>query len=260
LKHGNDKLALANLNMYVGRTFSNLAERASDSTRKAHHLTSAVTAFEEARKIYTLEHNQQDWTNVRVNLAQTYLSLENWAAAIELSSEILQAFPDDGMALRMKVAALHEGPFKFEEAFELNKKWLDRHPYDEAAQIQLAESSFTTGNFVESNRLINTFLNKTDTEVSTKSALRVIQIGCLLATEEGKEVAAKLEALIEEVETQPADFRVDWTFHGTRHFIKQHTGLEANREWLKKLFDAIENKPRDTMVKELKSLQARFKN
>lgn len=258
LKRDDDKLVWANLNMNLGRTYSDLAGTASDSTKAAHYLNKAATSFEEARKVYTVQHDEEEWAGVRINLANTYLLLGNWTAAIESSNEVLQSFPDDSRAFSAKLAALHDGLFHFDEALEVNKAWLARDQDDSGAQFNLAENYFTTANFEQSSSLIDKLLNETD-DVQVKSALRVIQIGCLLATDHANEVSAKLEGLIKEVEMQPAAFRVTWTFHGTRNFVEQSRDL-ANREWFKKLLDAIENKPQDIMLKDLKVLQAKFKN
>lgn len=258
-RHDEDKLALGHLNLHLGRTLSNLAVRASDPVKRADYLNRAVSAYEEASKIYTLQHNPQEWAEARGQLAATYLSLENWAAALELSDSVLQAFPDDGSAYNTKSGALHDGLFRFDEAFEFNKKWVDSHPKDFPAKLNFAEKQFTTGRFAEAVRFIDTLLSDRNIYAEDKTALRAIQIGCLLGAGQPEEAPAKLGVLIDEVEKQPSSFRVRWVYRGVRHFVGEYKNLAAHREWLEKLFDAIEHNDHDTMVKRLKDVRAKFK-
>lgn len=259
INHDKDKLLWAYLNVKLGQTFSNLARRTNDQTKRADYDNKAARAYEEARKIYTLQNDPREWADVTVYLAETYSSLEKWDAAFELSNRVLQAFPDDKTAYTVEVGALHDGLFQFEKAFDFKKKWLDRHPDDLIAQSDLAENYFTTAKFVESIQLINKLLTNPDIEVETKTALRVIEIGCLLATDQSRAVSAKLDALIDEVRKQPINFRVRWIFRGTRHFVEEHKKLAGHREWLEQLFDAVENNNHDTLLTGVTDLQAKFK-
>jgi hypothetical protein len=259
VSHDENKLALGHLNLHLGHTLSNLADRTSDPAKRTNYLNRAVSAYEEAGKIYTLQHNPQEWAEAREQLAVTYLSLENWAAALELSDSVLQAFPDDDRAYSTKSGALHDGLFRFPEAFEFNKKWVDGHPDDFPAKLNFAEKQFTTGRFAEAVRFIDTLLIDDNIYAEDKTALQAIQIGCLLAAGQPEEVSAKLGVLIDEVEKQPSSFRVRWVYRGVRHFVGEHKNLAAHREWLEKLFDAIENNDRDTMIKRLKDVRAKFK-
>jgi hypothetical protein len=62
-----------------------------------------------------------------------------------------------------------------------------------------------------------------------------------------------LQTLIDSLAVQPEDFKVTWTFNGTRHFIDHSAQLAPYRTWLGQLFTALEAEDRQTV---LMSLQA----
>jgi hypothetical protein len=59
--------------------------------------------------------------------------------------------------------------------------------------------------------------------------------------------------------SQSAEFKVEWVFDGTKHFISQTEKLSPYRDWLVKLFDAIGGKDRETILKGLKESKESFK-
>ena len=73
------------------------------------------------------------------------------------------------------------------------------------------------------------------------------------------QVPSKIEALIAELTHQPADFNVTWVFDGTMHFVDQNKKLARYRAWLKQLFDALESKNRDSMLKALQEARQKFR-
>ena len=141
----------------------------------------------------------------------------------------------------------------------MNEQWLARHPEDISDQANFAEAHFTVGRFAESGQRINALLANQAVPPSTRTALRAIEIADLLALGHIQEVPAKVDALIAEVARQPLEFKVLWRFDGTRHFIGQDEKLSSYRAWLGKLFDALANKDRDTMLKALQDVRAEFK-
>ena len=60
---------------------------------------------------------------------------------------------------------------------------------------------------------------------------------------------------IETLESQKADFRVEWSFAGTKHFISQNEQFALNRAWLMGLFAAMSAENRDAIVKNLRALK-----
>jgi len=61
--------------------------------------------------------------------------------------------------------------------------------------------------------------------------------------------------LIEALESQKADFRVDWSFAGTKHFISQSEQFAANRTSLLELFEAMGSENRDSILKKVNDLK-----
>ena len=88
--------------------------------------------------------------------------------------------------------------------------------------------------------------------------MRAIEIANLLALNQASEVPLRINALIEAIASQPADFKIGWSFEGTKHFISQNEKLAANRDWLAQLFAAMDGENRDAIVAGLKAAAAKF--
>ena len=222
-------------------------------------LNEAVAAYRDALKVRTREHLPQDWAATQINLAKTYFLLRNWFGAAESYANILILDSNNEEAYTRASGIYHDILFEFEKAFSLNQQWLARHPDDISAQADFAEKHFTTARFDECAQRINTLLTKPEVSASTKSALRAIEIADLLALNQADRISTKMEALIAEVSSQPAEFKVGWAFDGTRRFISQTERLAPYRDWLGKLFNAIGGKDRETILKELKQAKESFK-
>ncbi|HST21362.1 MAG TPA: hypothetical protein VLR90_09615, partial [Blastocatellia bacterium] len=72
------------------------------------------------------------------------------------------------------------------------------------------------------------------------------------------EVPSRINALIEAIGGQPADFQLTWSFEGTKHFLSGNERFAANRNWLEQLFVAIKGENRDVIVARLKAVSAKF--
>src|SRR5262245_28830587 len=222
-------------------------------------LGEAVAAFREALKVRTREHLPQGWVSTQNNLAKAYVLLRNWLDAAEVYANVLTFYPNREDAYARASAIYHDRLFKFEKAFSLNQQWLAQYPDDLSAQVNFAEKYFTTARFDECERRINALLAAPGVSASAKSGLRAIDIASLLALNQVDRISPKMEALIAEVSRQPAEFKVEWVFDGTRHFISQTERLSPYRDWLDKLFDAIGGKDRETILKGLKEAKESFK-
>jgi hypothetical protein len=259
IKRDEEKLAWADLNVKLGRSFSNLGYSATDPAKRKDYFEKTILVYEEARKIYTLQANPQEWADVTVYLAQTYSALEKWDAVVEWSNRVLQEFPDDQRAYTEMAGALHDGLFEFGSALEFKKKWVEHHPADLSAQSDLAENYFTTAEFEQSIKLVNILLNNSEIKVADKMALRAIEIGCLLATDQSQAASVKFDTLTEEVRKQPANFSVTWIFRGSHRFVADYPKLAQHREWLEKLFDTLENSDHDMLTRGLTDLAKKFR-
>jgi tetratricopeptide (TPR) repeat protein len=222
-------------------------------------LGEAAAAYREALKVYTREQLPQGWAMAQNNLGKAYFLLRNWLGAVEAYANVLTLYPDEGEAYTRASGIYHDILFRFEDSFSLNQQWLALYPDDLSAQADFAEKHFTTARFDECERRINALLAEPKISADTKSALRAIEIADLLALNQADRISTKMEALIAEISRQPAVFKVEWTFDGTRHFISQTEKLAPYREWLDKLFDAIGGKDRETILKGLKEAKESFK-
>jgi hypothetical protein len=90
---------------------------------------------------------------------------------------------------------------------------------------------------------------------NTKIALRAIEIANLLALNNTARVPDKLQTLIDSLAAQPADFKVIWTFNGTKHFIDHSAQLASYRTWLGQLFTALEAEDRQTALTGLQAVR-----
>ena len=86
--------------------------------------------------------------------------------------------------------------------------------------------------------------------------MRALEIANFVALNRSTEVPSKLKNLIEWLETQPPDFKVQWSFAGIRHFISQSDQFTAKRTWLLEFFAAIEGENREAILKKLRTVAA----
>ena len=93
-------------------------------------------------------------------------------------------------------------------------------------------------------------------EARTKIALRAIEIANLLALNNTAQVPDKLQTLIDSLTAQPNDFKLTWTFNGTKHFIDHSAQLAPYRTSLGQLFTALEAEDRETALTGLQAARA----
>jgi tetratricopeptide (TPR) repeat protein len=203
----------------------------------------AVVAYREALLVWTRQQRPQQWAMAQNNLARAYYNLKEWASAAECYENVLEVYPDFRPAYERARFLEHEVLFNYQRAFKLNESWLQRNPNDLLAAASFAENHFTTGRFDESSGAKLTI------------PLRAIEIANLIALKRTAEVPAKIKNLIETLESQKPDFKVEWSFVGTRHFISQSEQFAASRAWLLELFEAMGSENRDSIVKRLKALK-----
>lgn len=226
---------------------------------KVKYLNEAVVAYLAALEVRTREQFPRQWGATQNNLAIAYFTLEDWVRASDAYANSLTIYPDNEDAYKTALNIYHDKLFRFDKAFALIQEWLTRHPDDISARVDSAEAHFTTARFGECGQRITAFLATPDVPPSAKTALRAIEIACLLADNKASQVPLKMDALIEEVTHQRPEFNVSWDFGGAKHFVSQHEKLSPNRVWLGHLFEALANKDRDTILKSLKDLEVNFK-
>jgi tetratricopeptide (TPR) repeat protein len=223
-------------------------------------LAEAVAAYRQALEVYTRETLPPQWAQTHDNLAKAYVALKDWPNAAASYANGLQVYPAAEEAYRTASGIYHEILFQFSEAFALNQHWLEQYPDDLSALSDFAEKHFTTSRFAECAQRIGTLVDNPTVDANTKIALRAIEIANLLAINNLPLVPDKLQTLIDSLAAQPDDFKVIWTFNGTKHFIDHSAPLVPYRIWLGQLFAALEAEDRQTALTGLQaartSLQA----
>jgi tetratricopeptide (TPR) repeat protein len=241
----------------LGIAFSSQGERAegADGVRL---LGEAVAACREALKVYTRERLPRRWAMTQKNLGTAYFLLKNWKDAAVCFENVLTLYPSDGRGYQSLTLIYHERLFEYAKAFELHQKWLSRFPQDTAVLADFAETHFTTGRFHEFSQRINPLLTDPELSASTKIALQMIEVANLLACDDANQVPVALDALYKTISDQEADFRINWSFSGTLHFIEQQEKFASYRSWLNQFFSVTQEKNRDAILKALREAQAQF--
>ncbi len=171
----------------LGDALMRQGERA-EGQESVRLLAEAAAAYREALKVRTREHLPQQWATTQNNLAKALYLLKDWVNAAEGYRNVLSLYPDEDEAYSRASGIYHDILFRFQEAYELNRNWLQRHPNDLIAQADFAEKDFTTGGFVECEKMIAGLLSVPEIKESSKVALRVIEIANALALGKGKQV------------------------------------------------------------------------
>jgi tetratricopeptide (TPR) repeat protein len=221
-------------------------------------LAEAVTAYRQALEVFSREILPLQWAQTHNNLARTYIYLEDWANAAASYANVLTVYPDGKETYYVASQLYHEKLLEFPQAYALNQQWLERHPDDLAALSDFAEKHFTTGRFAECEERIAALLATPAVEPRVHIALRAIQIANSLAFDKIDLVPRSIDALIESIANQPEDFKVKWSFKGTRHFISNNERLAPHRPWLMQLFDAVEGADRHAILSALQEALASF--
>lgn len=242
----------------LGLVLINLGAR-TNGQESLKYLNEAQFVLLAALEVRTRQNLPQKWAMTQMNLADVYLLLKNWVAASEAYSNVLQVFPNRLNAYRGATSLDHEVLFRFDRAFATHQQWLAKNGDDVDALADFAEANFTTARFSECNLLISALLTRQEVSVSTKTALRAIEIASLLALSKSTEVLGKLDVLMAEISRQPAEFTVEWRFDGTKHFLSQNDKLSSHRVWLGQLFDALSGEGRDEILKALQKVKVKFK-
>ena len=224
----------------------------------ARLLAEAVTAYRQALEVRTRETLPPQWAQTHSNLAQAYTHLEDWANAAASYGNVLTVYPDDKKAYDTASYLYHETLFEFPQAFMLNQRWLERNPGDLAGLSDFAEKHFTTGRFIECEQRIALLLANPAVGPSIQIALRAIQIANALALGKTELVPGRIDALVESITNQSEEFKVGWSFKGTRYFINNNETLAPYRPWLMQLFDAVEGADRHAILSALQEVRASF--
>jgi len=164
---------------------------------------------------------------------------------------VLEVYSDFRPAYERARFLEQEVLFNYQRALKLNESWLERNPNDAAALAGFTETQFTTGNFEECARRISAVLSDDQIDAKTNISLRALEIANLIALNRSAEISARIKSLVEVVESQPGDFKIQRSFAGIGHFIDANPQFAANKTWLIQLFAAMGGENREAILKQL---------
>ena len=201
-------------------------------------LEDAVATYRLALEVRTEKALPQQWSQTQRNLTDACALLSDERCAADGFASVLRLYPDEGSLYTEAYVRYHERLFDYAQAFALNQARLARHPDDLDVQSNFIESHLTTGRFAEvSVQLAKHWPKLTP---SVQIALTAIEIAALTGLGQTSQVALKRKVLSELLAAQPTDFKLAWTFGGTRHFLSTDPRFASNRARLLALFDALE--------------------
>ncbi len=212
----------------LGNALRDQAQRLPpDSPARKELLTQAVGGFRAALEIHTRTVFPIDWARAQMNLAAACALLSDDRCAADSFANVLRVYPDWGEGYGEAYVRYHEKLFLFAEAYALNQAWLDRHPDDLEVWPNYIESHLTTGRLAE----VSGLLAKVFAKLSPAEQVPLLAIEVFALVGQGKpdEAASKRKVLRALLDAQPADFRLSWTFGGTRHFLQTDPRLSPHK-------------------------------
>jgi len=228
--------------------------RIAPKEKKEQLFKEAVASFNNALQIRTFQHLPADWAQTQNNLAGTYYAMENWEKAAECYANLVEKAPTAEAVQKLSLI-YHEYLFRFEDAYALDWLWVVKwENYDAGSVCNFIEKHFTTARFEEAEKLLAETLENLKPEPLLYFPMLAIHIATLTALNKTGDIRAQMNLLITAVETQPEDFKITWTFNGTKHFIQTSDKLTARREWLLSLFTALEGKNRKEIADGLRKI------
>ena len=221
-------------------------------------LAQAVAAYRDALQVRSREHLPKDWAQTQNNLAKASLYLDDWPQAAESYRNVLILYPDYAEAYLAANGIYQEKLFAYADAFEVTKQWLQRHPDDLPAHMNFAEAHFTAGRFKEAEARLRALLTE-PLDAQATIPLQALHVAALSVLNKPDAIPEKLEALREAINKQSKEFRLGWSFAGTKHFINRDERLADHRIWLLQLFGALEQKDRDSILTALQIARENFR-
>jgi tetratricopeptide (TPR) repeat protein len=225
----------------LGNALQAQATRTKDS-QATHLLDEAVTAYRQALLVFTREQRPQMWAMTKHNLGS---ALQEQGAR---SQE-----PDGKRLFGEAVSAYNEALLVWTRE-QRPQLWAMAQNNLARAYFNLNEMLFKTGSFDESEREISSVLSDVRVEARIKIPLLAIEIASLIALKRSAEVPARMKNLIDLMETQPPDFKVQWSFKGMERFVGQSQQFAEKKDWLLRFLGAMEGENRDAILKEVKIL------
>jgi tetratricopeptide (TPR) repeat protein len=221
-------------------------------------LAQAVTAYRTALEAYTPDQLPQEWAMTQYNLAKTQMALAQWANAEQSLRNVLRVDPNSEETYLTLCELYHSRLFDFQAAFDLDQVWLEQHPGDLLARANAAEAAFTIGHFGDAEARLAETLGSSELRASSRVALHGLEVASILLRGKTEMISKELQELLDLVSAQPTDFRVEWDWAGTVHFIQTDDRLASVRDWLLSFLEALQGKDRAAVLEGLRTAASSF--
>ena len=202
----------------------------SDAVRLLHESTDA---YRLALLVFTREQRPQLWAMTKHNLGSA------------LQEEGIKSEGTEAQRLLQEAVAAYGEALLVWTRPQRPQQWA-------MAQNNLARAYSNLQDWTSAAKCYESVLSDDRVDVRIKISLLPMEIANLIALKRTAEVPARMKNLIELLEAQPADFKLQSAFEGTRHFINRNQQFDANKTWLLKLLEAMDGENRDAIVRELK--------
>lgn len=214
-------------------------------------LAQAIAAFRAALEVRTQAVFPNHWAQTQQNLLRACELLRDDRCLADGFVAFLSVAPDARELFSAAYVRYHEKLFLFAEAHALNELWLSRHPDDLDVLENFVESHLTTGRWAElSVQLAKVFPKVPPTQ---QVPLLAIETAALTAQNRIIEAAQKRKELRNLIAAQPIEFRLTWTFGGTRHYLQTEPRMAPHRQKLLALLTALEQPSHDAILTALDS-------
>ena len=191
-------------------------------------------------------------------LARVYHQQKKWLESTKSLEKVIYLVPEWKEGYHSAIGIYHEKLFEYSKAFQLGQKLVELDKEEISYQAIFAEAHFTTGRFAEAGKRLGELLTNQNVGPEPQVVIRIIEIGALAAQGKDDAIPGKLQVLREFVDNQPQEFKLGWSFEGTKHFIGQHEALASSREFLLDLIAGFEGKDKATMLTAVESARSNF--
>jgi len=208
----------------------------SDALRLLHESTDA---YRLALLVFTREQRPQLWAMTKHNLGSA------------LQEEGIKSEGTEAQRLLQEAVAAYGEALLVWTRPQRPQQWA-------MAQNNLARAYSNLHDWTSAAQCYESVLSDDRVDVRIRISLLPMELANLIALKRTAEVPVKMKSLIELLEAQPAEFKLQSAFEGTKHFINRNQQFDANKTWLLKLLEAMDGGNRDAIVRELKVVAASF--
>jgi tetratricopeptide (TPR) repeat protein len=206
----------------------------ADKPESLRLLDEALTAYRQSLLVFTREQTPRLWAMTKHNVGSA------------LQEQGTRADAPEAQRLFGEAVTAYREALSVWTRQQLPQQWA-------MAENNLARAYFNLKEWSSAAECYASVLADDRFDPRIKVPMAALEIASLVALDRPTEVASKLKSLIEMVEKQPANFRVQWSFAGIQRVVSQDPQFTSQREWLLQLFAAIGGENRDSIVKALRS-------